>query len=89
MVAGGDDGLPWRRAGRQWLCLPVAIKKGGTNYGPEAFFRTKLLAESRYHQLWQRHRMQQDVLHAVTSIIGDWIAQGWGLFDKWVGRRVR
>ena len=30
MVAGGDDGLPWRRAGRQWLWLPLAIKKGGT-----------------------------------------------------------
>jgi len=33
MVAGGDHGLPWQRAGRQWLRLPVAIKKGG-NYGP-------------------------------------------------------
>ena len=31
MVAGGYDGLPWRRAGQQWwLRLPVAIKKGGT-----------------------------------------------------------
>ncbi len=33
MVAGGDHGLPWRRAGWQWLCLPAAIKKGG-NYSP-------------------------------------------------------
>ena len=31
MVAGGDNGLPsWRRAGWQWLRLPVAAKKGGT-----------------------------------------------------------
>jgi len=37
MVAGGNDGLPWRQAGRQWLCLPVAINKGA-NDGPEAFF---------------------------------------------------
>jgi hypothetical protein len=29
MVAGGGDGLPWRRAGRQLLRLLVAIKKGG------------------------------------------------------------
>ena len=33
MVAGGDHSLLWRWAGRQWLRLPVAIKKGG-NYGP-------------------------------------------------------
>jgi len=32
MVAGGDHGLPWQQAGRQWLRLQVAIKKGG-NYG--------------------------------------------------------
>jgi hypothetical protein len=39
MVAGGNHGLPWRRAGRQWLCLPVAIKRGDNNdNGPEAFF---------------------------------------------------
>jgi hypothetical protein len=36
MVAGGDDGLPWWWAGRQWLCLPVTIKKGGY-CSPEAF----------------------------------------------------
>ncbi len=36
MVAGGDNGLPWLWAGRQWLLLPVAIKKGG-NYGPYVF----------------------------------------------------
>jgi hypothetical protein len=33
VVASGDDGLQWRQVGRQWLRLPVAIKKGG-NYGP-------------------------------------------------------
>jgi hypothetical protein len=36
MVAGDNDGLPWRRAGRQWLRLPVGIKKGG-KYSPQAF----------------------------------------------------
>ncbi len=30
MMAGGDDGLPWRWAGQQWLWLPVEIKNGGT-----------------------------------------------------------
>jgi len=41
MVAGGNHGLPWQGAGRQWLRLPVAMKKGG-NYGPEAFFQNKI-----------------------------------------------
>jgi hypothetical protein len=25
MVAGGDDGLPWRLAGRQWLIESILI----------------------------------------------------------------
>ena len=41
MVAYADNGLTWRRAGRQWLCLPVAIKKG-VNYNSEAFFQNKI-----------------------------------------------
>jgi hypothetical protein len=25
MVAGGDDGLPWRLAGRQWLIESISL----------------------------------------------------------------
>jgi len=64
MVAGSDDGLPWRRAGQQWLHLLVAIKRGASTV-KKHFSRTKSLAESRYCHLWQRHCMQHDVLHAV------------------------
>jgi len=37
MVAGGDHGLPWRRAGRQWLRLLVATKIGGQLHSVSIF----------------------------------------------------
>jgi hypothetical protein len=40
MVDGGDDGLPWRLAGRQWLIESILInliKKKN----PRAFFQVK------------------------------------------------
>jgi hypothetical protein len=83
MVAGSDHGLPWRRAGRQqWFRLPVAIKKGG-NYGPDAFFQNKTAGRVTLLLIMATS------LHATrcapcddVPIIGNWIAQGWGLLDK-------
>ena len=85
MVAGGDHGLPWRRAGRQWLCLPVAIKKGDNNRS--VFFRKKIAGRVTLLPIMatSRHVTQCALCHDV-AIIGDRIAQGWGLFEEgWAG----
>jgi len=88
MVAGGDHCLPWRRAGRQWLCLPVAIKKGG-NYGPEAFLQNKIAGRVTLSPIMvtSPHATRCTPCGDV-AIIGNWIVQGWGLFDKGAGGRV-
>ena len=89
MVAGSGNGLPWWRAGQQWLCLPVAIKKGG-NYGPEAFFQNKIAGKVMLLPIMATSP------HATRcapcgdiAITGDWITQQWELFDKGAGGRVR
>jgi len=87
MVAGGDHGLPWRRAGRQWLRLLMAIKKGG-NYGPEAFLQNKISGKVTLLPIMATslHATRCDPCSDGT-MIGDWIAQGWRLFDKGAGGR--
>ena len=86
MVAYGDDGLTWRRAGRQWLCLPVAIKKGG-NYGSEAFFQNKIAGRVTLSPIMATSpHATRCAPCSDIAIIGNWIAQGWGLLDKGGGR---
>jgi len=89
MVAGGDDGLLWRRAGRQWLRLPVAIKKGG-NYGLEMFLQKKIAGRVTLSPIMatSRHATRCALCRDI-AIIDDRIAQGWGLLDKGMGGRVR
>ena len=85
MVAGSGNGLPWQRAGQQWLCLPVAIKKGG-NYGPEAFFQNKIAGKVTLLPIMATSPLAtQCAPCGDVAIIVDWIAQGWGLFDKGAG----
>jgi hypothetical protein len=57
---------------------------------PKNFEAAKSLAEMQYCQFWQQEGMQPDVLHPcpLVAIIGDWIAQRWGLLPKPVGGRV-
>ena len=63
MVAGGNDGLPWRRAGRQWLRLPVAIKKGG-NY---SFCHSPTPRGKKLRQFCRRYGIAPRVRYAVAS----------------------
>ena len=77
--------MPWRRAGRQWLCLPVAIKKGDNNRS--VFFRKKIAGRVTLLPIMATSRhVTQCALCRDVAIIGDRIAQGWGLFEEgWAG----
>jgi hypothetical protein len=70
MVAGGNDGLPWRVAGRQWLCLPVAIKKGG-NYGPYGFLSLTNTTGAKIKQILPTlpHRTPHALCGSVKKIL--------------------
>ena len=87
MVAGGDDGLPWRRAGRQWLRLPVAIKKGG-NYSPYTFLSLTNSTGAKITPILPtlRHRTLRALCRSVKKNT-DSLVKGMILFDQGGGGR--
>jgi hypothetical protein len=66
MVAGGDDGLPWRRAGRQWLRLPVAKKRGATTVH-KLFCHSQTLGGQKLRQFHQHYRIAPHVRYGYAA----------------------
>jgi hypothetical protein len=87
MVAGGNNGLPWRRAGRQWLRLPVVIKRGG-NYGPYAFLSLTHTTGAKIMPISPRlpHRTPQALCGSIEKNT-DSLVKGMILFDQGGGGR--
>jgi len=66
MLAVGDHGLPWRRAGWQWLRLPVAIKMGGCTVR-KRFCHSRTPGGQKLSKFCRRYRIAPHVRYAVAS----------------------
>jgi hypothetical protein len=86
MVAGGNDGLPGRRAGRLWLRLPVAIKRGATTVH-KRFCHSLTPRGLNLNQFRRRYGIAPNMRYAVASRKNtDSLVKGIRLLDEGGGK---